>query len=107
MEKTRTAPRSRLLWADVDYDAVYGRTPKVGDVLYLVTVDDLNNSRPARLTAQADTPRTNMSREVRTHGWLGTTNNVYAFAEGQGTVKEVREAEDGWRVRVRTSAAEG
>lgn len=40
-------------------------------------------------------PRTNMSHEVRTEGWLGTTNDVAEYAHGEFESEEAARAEIG------------
>ena len=58
---------------------------------YVTETTDLNatgkDAAPVyEITTEA--PRTNMSGEVRTDGWLGTTNNFYRAAHGEFETEE-------------------
>jgi hypothetical protein len=56
-------------------------------------VDQNLNSHCVRITTTP--PRTNMSREIRTSGWLGTTNDWAKYAHGEfNTIEEAREARE-------------
>jgi len=54
-------------------------------------LDQRTNSETVEITTQA--PRTNMSREIKIEGWLGTTNDNAAYAHGEfETIEAAREA---------------
>lgn len=97
---------------------VYGRAaddfmpPVVGKRYVVVETSDLRPVPPGwhrdlrRWKELHDDPRTNLSRDVRAVGWLGTTNNIDRYAEGWHTVLSVTPWGDYpddpiWRVRLR------
>lgn len=55
---------------------------QIGDTCYLVRLEDLNRGTTS-YRVSAEPGRTNMSHEPRESGWLGTTNDVAAYAEGK------------------------
>jgi hypothetical protein len=72
----------------------------VGDEGYLVEVDNVMRRDPASLTFQHEAPRTNVSREIRVRGWLGTYNDVVRHARGRCRVVRVTCGQSGERVQV-------
>ena len=62
--------------------AKYNSAVRIGDTVYLVRRENLNNGI-IEYCVQAEAPITNMSREQRSDGWLGTTNNVALYAMGK------------------------
>lgn len=62
--------------------AKYNDAFVIGDVAYLVRFENLNTGT-AELRVQVDQPVTNISREPRVAGYLGTTNNIAAYALGE------------------------
>ncbi|MDE3023347.1 MAG: hypothetical protein KGI54_16110 [Pseudomonadota bacterium] len=61
--------------------AKYNDALVIGDTAYLIRYENLNTGA-TEFRVQVNEPVTNMSREVRLEGWLGTTNNVSAYAMG-------------------------
>lgn len=73
---------------DGDYNEIL---PQAGDVVYIRRYQDLNAKREfgGRTLICALTPwTTNMKGIALLQGWLGTTNNVYAEADGAAIVSE-------------------
>jgi hypothetical protein len=62
----------------------------VGQTFYLVESENLNRRRSKSFFhLREECPRTNMSREDRPVGWLGTTDNVWRYAHGRYTVTDM------------------
>lgn len=55
---------------------------QLGDTCYLVRLEDLNKGTTSYRVG-SEPPRTNMSHAPLDFGWLGTTNNIAAYAEGK------------------------
>jgi len=68
-----------------------------GETGYLVEISPQHGK--ARCVVYQQPGRTNLSHEPRTHGWLGTTDNVARFALGM--CRAIRSATNG-RVLVET-----
>ena len=55
---------------------------QIGDTCFLIRLVDLNRGTTSyRISAEPG--HANMSREARVDGWLGTTNDIAAYAEGR------------------------
>ena len=78
--------------------------PVVGQEYYLINVYFANTGK-LRIDARPEPGRTNMSREQRSEGWLGTTDNVDSSAMGQYRVEKILSRapkywSDGWKVKL-------
>ena len=62
--------------------------PEIGHQFYLISLY-FTNLGTSRLDSFSEPQRTNMSRDIRIKGWLGTTDNVDKEALGKFQVLEV------------------
>ena len=82
------------LWID-SYDAL-----EVGEIGFLVRVQDQNHGCAEHYRLQDRAQCTNQSLEPRLRAWCGTTNNVAIYAEGLARVVRVTKNDRAMLVKI-------
>ena len=79
-------------------DWIAGRERKVGDLVTLVYVNDLNpnGKKPWYELHDAEGAEYNQAPGRRTHwGWVGTTNGLFRDAKGLFRIEKIQECKNG------------